>query len=228
VSNVAPGRAIIAIDGPSGAGKGTVARAVAKALGYRHVDTGAMYRAVAWKALRERVPLHDEAQMVDLASHTKFVTVDGVVTVDGEDVSEAIRTPEIDKAAAAAARLRGVREVLVACQRRDGEAGAVVMEGRDIGTVVFPNADVKVYLDASPEERARRRASDPSHASGRHRAVVSQVASEMLERDRLDSTRAASPLQKADDAVLVDTTGKSIDVVVDDVLAIVRARLSRT
>lgn len=182
-----------------------------------------MYRAVAWRALRDGVPLDDEAAMARLASEVELVARDGVVTVDGEDVGIAIRTPEIDRAAAATARLGGVRAVLVARQRREADAGGIVMEGRDIGTVVFPRADVKVYLDASPEERARRRAADPAHSSGRHRAA-SQVASDLHERDRIDSTRAASPLQRAEDAIHIDTTGKPVARVVDEVLAIIRSR----
>jgi CMP/dCMP kinase len=219
-------RAVIAIDGPSGAGKGTIARAVAKALGFRHVDTGAMYRAVAWKARRDDVPLDDEARMAELAAAARLVAADGVVTVDGIDVAIDIRTPEIDRAAAATARLPAVREVLVARQRLEADEGGLVMEGRDIGTVVFPNADVKLYLDASPEERARRRAADPAHSSGRHRTALAQVANEMNERDRLDSTRDASPLQQAGDAIHVDTTGKAVEQVLDEILAIIRERLT--
>ena len=154
---------IIAIDGPSGAGKGTVARAIAAHLGYHHVDTGAMYRAVAWKALHEGLPLDDETAMGALAERVFIEATDGVVRIDGQDVVHAIRTPEIDRAAAAAARLPSVRAALVACQRKLGEGGRVVMEGRDVGTVIFPRADVKIFLDASPDERARRRASDPAH-----------------------------------------------------------------
>src|SRR4029079_725290 len=152
---------IIAIDGPSGVGKGTVARAIAAELGYRHVDSGAMYRAVGWKALQLGIPLDDEDALAALASRSQLVVGDGVVTIDGADVSRAIRTPEIDRAAASVARLPNVRAVLVRWQRELGAGGAIVMEGRDIGTVVFPNADVKIYLDASPDERARRRARDP-------------------------------------------------------------------
>jgi cytidylate kinase len=152
---------IIAIDGPSGAGKGTVARAVAARLGYRHVDTGAMYRALAWKALHDGLDLADEAAVAAAAERATFDLEQGRVGIDGHDVASAIRTPEMDRAATQVARHPAVRRVLVARQRGYGAAGAVVMEGRDIGTVVFPDADVKIYLDASPEERARRRATDP-------------------------------------------------------------------
>src|SRR4051794_17947998 len=142
---------IIAIDGPSGAGKGTVARAIADELGYRHVDSGAMYRAIGWKALESRVPLDEEDAVAALAAQSRITVTPDRVTIDAADVTRAIRTPEIDRAAAAVARLARVRAVLVERQRQMGTGGAIVMEGRDIGTVVFPNADVKIYLDAAPE-----------------------------------------------------------------------------
>lgn len=217
-------RLLVAIDGPSGAGKGTVARAVAARLGYRHVDTGAMYRAVAWKAVHEKVDLADESTIAALARDARIEVTDGAVAIDGHDVREAIRTAEIDAAAAAVARLPRVREVLIALQREMGQGGGVVMEGRDIGTVVFPGADVKIFLDASPEERARRRAADPAHALGRSVQSVSDVASALAARDQSDRTRAASPLALAADAVTIDTTGVPIDEVVSRVLALIGTR----
>ncbi|MBI3492099.1 MAG: (d)CMP kinase [Acidobacteria bacterium] len=211
---------IIAIDGPSGAGKGTVARAVAAELGYRHVDSGAMYRAVAWKAVRGRVPLEDEAAVARVAEQSRIDVTSAHVRIDDADVTREIRTPEIDRAAAAVARLPRVRIVLVDRQRRLGAVGGIVMEGRDIGTVVFPTADVKVYLDASPDERARRRANDPAHTGGPK--AVADVATLLTERDQLDRTRATSPLYAADDAVVVDTTGKSVEEVVREVMTVIK------
>jgi CMP/dCMP kinase len=213
---------IIAIDGPSGAGKGTVARAVASRLGYRHVDSGAMYRAVGWKALQTRVPLDDEPAVARIAAQSYIDVAVGAVTIDGIDVTKAIRTPDIDRAAAAVARLARVRAELVTRQREMGARGGIVMEGRDIGTVVFPAADVKIYLDASPEERARRRALDPAHTGGP--TAVADVATALTARDQLDRTRAASPLYAAPDAVVIDTTGKPVEQVVDEVLRVVGER----
>ena len=216
---------VIAIDGPSGAGKGTVARALADRLGYKHVDTGAMYRAVAWKALRTRVDLEDESAVSAVAERATLDVEGGVVRIDGEDVTGAVRTPEIDRAAAMAARLPAVRAALVKRQRQAGEGGGVVMEGRDVGTVVFPHADVKIYLDASPEERARRRAADPAHGIGRQTALA-DVASELQARDLSDTTRANSPLMKASDAFFVDTSDLSLQQVVDRVFEIVEQKLN--
>ena len=214
---------IIAIDGPSGAGKGTVARAIAAELGYRHVDSGAMYRAVGWKALQHSVAFEQEDAVAALAEQSAIDVTATHVTIDGVDVTREIRTPEIDRAAAAVARLPKVRAILVARQRALGADGAIVMEGRDIGTVVFPDADVKLYLDAAPEERARRRANDPAH-SGVPTAVT-EVATQLTARDEIDRTRAASPLYAAQDAVVIDTTGKSVSNVVDEVMRVIAESL---
>lgn len=217
----------IAIDGPSGVGKGTLARRLAESLGYRHIDTGAMYRAVAWKAQNDGLSLDDESAVAALAERVGLSQEAGVVIVDGHDVTRAIRTPEIDRASTLVARLPAVRAVLVARQQQLGAGGGIVMEGRDIGTVVFPDADVKVYLDASPDERARRRANDPAHTGGSH-ASVEGLRTAMASRDESDKTRSVSPLQIAADAVYVDTTTLDLDQVFDAVRTIVeQARLAR-
>ena len=217
---------IIAIDGPSGAGKGTIARALAARLAYRHIDTGAMYRAVAWKALRDGLDLYDERAVASVSDRAVFDLDAGRVVIDGVDVSKAIRTPAIDKGAAAVARHPAVRRALVARQQEMGRDGGVVMEGRDIGTAVFPNADLKIYLDASPEERARRRASDPAHTTAGSSALA-DVATALAERDRSDSTRAASPLAMAPDAIHIETTGVPIESVVEQVMATVESFVGR-
>jgi CMP/dCMP kinase len=214
---------IVAIDGPSGAGKGTVARTIAARLGYRHVDTGAMYRAVAWKADHDGVNLQDGDAVASVASLSSFEVNDKVV-IDGHDVTNAIRTPAIDQAAAIVAQHPPVRAVLVDRQRQYAVGGGIVMEGRDIGSVVFPDADVKVYLDADPVERARRRSADAAHEAGR--AIGRDGVAEALEvRDRIDRTRTVSPLKMAPDAVYIDTTNMAVGDVVARVMELVsRAR----
>ena len=215
---------VLAIDGPSGAGKGTVARAVARALKWAYVDTGAMYRAVAWKVARDALPIDDEDRVVAVADAAVFALDFDRILINGEDVTRLIRTPDIDVAAATVARMPKVRRVLVARQRDYAAAGPVVMEGRDIGTVVFPDAVVKLYLDATPEERASRRARDSGHGLSRA-GEIEVVASALATRDRLDRTRLASPLTRADDAILIETTGVPARDVVAQVLRIVRERL---
>jgi cytidylate kinase len=169
------------------------------------------------------VPLDDTAAVAAVAARADFDLADGVVVIDGHDVTTAIRTPDMDKAAALVARNAEVRDVLVARQRALGAAGGVVMEGRDIGTVVFPRAEVKVYLDASPDERARRRAADAAHTVGRT-SDVANVAEDLAARDKSDSTRSVAPLVKADDAVYIDTTGVPVEDVVARVLALVHEK----
>ena len=215
---------VIAIDGPSGAGKGTVARRLASVFKCQHIDTGAMYRAVAWRAIQEGHSFDDEVVLADIARNACFDFGEAKVAMDGYDVTELIRTPEIDAAAAKVARLSKVRAALVTRQRALAEGGRVVMEGRDIGTSVFPGANVKIYLDASPEERAERRAQDPAHKRPTN-VCVEEVASALKARDHLDRTRAESPLKQAQDAVFVDTTGVPLDQVVRQVVEIVSQKL---
>ena len=182
-----------------------------------------MYRAVAWKAGHEGVSLDDEAAVAAVAEHADLDQDGGRITIDGHDVTRDIRTPAMDAAAAAVAKLAAVRQVLVRRPRALGSSGAVVMEGRDIGTVVFPEADLKIFLDANPEERARRRAADEAHTGGG--ATVAAVQRDLVARDRVDSTRAVAPLTLAPDAVYIDTSQMPIDRVVAQAFELVEARL---
>jgi len=199
---------IIAIDGPVGSGKSTLARRVAALMGYVYIDTGAMYRAVALKALRRGVPLDAADRLTALAAETRIDlrAEDGGqrVFLDGEDVTSAIRTPEVSQAASKAAVIEGVRHVLVAEQRRAGAQGGVVMEGRDIGSVVFPDAELKIFLTASPEIRADRRWRE--HQQKGDSIDLPRTLDEIHERDKRDSGRSSSPLVRAKDAVVVDST----------------------
>jgi cytidylate kinase len=199
---------IIAIDGPVGSGKSTLARRVAALMGYVYIDTGAMYRAVALKALRRGVPLDAADQLTALAGNTRIDlrAEDGGqrVFLDGEDVTGAIRTPDVSQAASKVAVIEGVRHVLVAEQRRAGAQGGVVMEGRDIGSVVFPDAELKIFLTASPEIRADRRWRE--HQQKGDAIDLPRTLDEIHERDKRDSGRSSSPLVRAKDAVVVDST----------------------
>lgn len=205
---------VIAIDGPAGSGKSTVARAVAWRLGVEHLDTGAMYRSVAFAALRAGIDPSDEPVVSALARRLEIV-VDDRVLVDGDDATEAIRGPEVSVAVSAVAQIPSVRAELVRRQREWVTArGGAVVEGRDIASVVLPDADVKVYLTASDEERARRRAGEPGQPDD------ALVAADLARRDRLDSGRSASPLVVAGGAVVIDTTGLSVDEVVDAIVVL--------
>jgi cytidylate kinase len=202
------GKLIIAIDGPVGSGKSTVARGVAELLGYTYLDSGAMYRALALKAIRRGVSLSDATALENLARETHIDLERGAdgqkVLLDGEDVTQGIRTAEVSQAASRVALIPDVRQLLVDEQRRAGSRGAVVMEGRDIGTVVFPHAELKIFLDASVEMRAERRWRE--HQQKGDGFTLAQVVDEVHERDLRDRSRAASPLLRAKDAVLVDNT----------------------
>jgi CMP/dCMP kinase len=213
--NRAAQKLTIAIDGPAGSGKSSVARLVAKTLGYLYLDSGAMYRALALKALRHHITPSDESPLVALARETRIelypptheqeaLGTKNRVFLDGAEVTDAIRTTEVAQAASRLATIAGVREVLVAEQQRAGCGGGVVMEGRDIGTVVFPNAELKIFLDASPETRAERRWKE--HLEKREHLTRDQVFAEVRDRDRRDRERKVSPLIRASDAILIDNT----------------------
>jgi CMP/dCMP kinase len=218
---------IIAIDGPVGSGKSTAARRVAELLEYVYIDTGAMYRALALKAIRREVALDAGDELSALARDTRIdLSAAGdvqKVTLDSEDVTAAIRTPEVSQAASRIAVIPDVRHVLVAEQRRAGAAGGVVMEGRDIGSVVFPDADLKIYLSASAEVRARRRWCE-HQAKGEDVDLV-RTLEEVLQRDRRDRERAASPLIRAKDAVLVDSSAMESEEVARLVALLARERI---
>ena len=208
----------VAIDGPAGAGKSTVARAVADELGFTYIDTGAMYRAVALRALDHGIDPTDGDAVSRLASGIDLSLADGAVMVDGRDVTDAIRTEDVTRASARIARHPGVREALVAVQRRLAAEGDVVMEGRDIGTKVLPDAEVKVFLTASLDERTSRRA----HQTGVDQAEIATLKATIEERDRSDIERDESPLVRAPDAVVVDSTDKPIPDVVAEIARLLK------
>ncbi|WP_172135967.1 (d)CMP kinase [Adlercreutzia sp. ZJ473] len=217
---------IIAIDGPSGAGKSTVAKAVAQKLGFSCLDTGAMYRAVAWQALSDGVALDDAEALGNVArtheiafGHVEGDPVPRRVFIGGAEVTDAIRTAEIDRAVSPVSAVPSVRAALVDQQRRIGNAGNYVVEGRDIGTCVFPGAEVKVFLTASDEERAHRRVRQ-NVDRGVGSIDYDEVLADLRRRDELDSSRSASPLRAADDAVLIDSTKHYIEEVIDQICAL--------
>lgn len=218
-------RIIVAIDGPAGAGKSTIARRIADRLGFTYINTGAMYRAVALWALRNGTALNDmhRLERLSLEAKIEFGPGDGSVLLNGEDVTEFLYTPEVTAAASKVSVVPGVRRALLPLQRNIAQNTSVVMEGRDIGTVIFPEAQVKIFLDANPRERARRRAHELRTAAA---VGVDTVAAEIQERDTRDRTRPESPLMQAPDAVLLDTTALSVDEVEERILRLVRARTS--
>jgi cytidylate kinase len=214
----------IAIDGPAASGKSTVGRELANRLRYLYFDTGVMYRAVTLAALRRRIPVTDETAITrlarDIAIEVEPPTVaDGrqyTVTVDGDDVTWDLRRPEVDANVSLVSSYRGVREALSAQQRRIGERGRVVMVGRDIGTVVLPDAELKIFLTATPGERARRRLKD-LQARG-ETASFDNVLRDIRRRDRIDSDRTYAPLRPADDAIILDTTNRTVEQVIEAIV----------
>lgn len=216
---------VVAIDGPAGAGKSTIAKLAAEKLGYAYIDTGAMYRSVAWKFLQTGKAFDEDfisglskTMLIDFRPEAKI----NRVFVDGTEVTEAIRTPEVTAIVSRVAAIGAVREAMVDQQRRMGEAGGVLMDGRDIGTVVFPNAQLKIFLTASVEERARRRYAEMV-AKGQQ-VDLQQLQEDIAERDKQDSERAISPLRQAEDALLLDTSDMGISEVTDRILQLVQER----
>jgi cytidylate kinase len=223
------GQPVVAIDGPAGAGKSTAARQLAERLGYLLVDTGALYRGVALAAFERGIDWNDGdalGQLIDTLalSFTRDAQAGLTLTIDGLDRSGDIRAPHISTGASRVSQHQAVRRALLGLQRKLGAAGGVVLEGRDIGTVVFPDAEVKIFLTASDQARARRRHAELVRAG--HEADLERVLDDIRERDRLDSERELSPLRAADDAVLVDTSDSPLDEVLDRLETLVKSRMS--
>ena len=219
---------IVAIDGPAGVGKSTVAKRLAHELGYTYMDTGAMYRAFAWKVMQDEIDLEDETSLRKILSETKIdLKKDNGqlrVFLDEVDITDRIRTPVLSQMASKVSTLRAVRERMVELQRAMGREGGVVVEGRDIGTIVFPKAEVKIYLDASSQERARRRFEELK-AQGKG-INLKETLKEMEERDRRDQEREVAPLRKAKDAVVIDSTQLDAEGVMERIMREVRNKLS--
>ncbi len=217
---------VVAIDGPAGAGKSTVARRIADRLGFVYINSGAMYRALALWAIRNRTSLDDMHRLERLAFEAKieFAAGDGRVLLNGEDVSGLLSDPEVTRAASKISAIGSVRRALIPLQRGIAEKNSVVMEGRDIGSVIFPEAQVKIFLDAQPRERARRRAQELQEKG--EPVAFAAVANDMQERDTRDRTRVEAPLVQAPDAYFLDTTGLTLDEVEEEILRLVRSRTS--
>lgn len=216
---------IVAIDGPAGAGKSTIAKTIANELGFLYIDTGAMYRALTLKALENKIDIRDSAGLIEMARNTRIDLGNDQngsleIFLDGREVTKEIRRPLITKFVSDIAKIKGVREVMLELQRKLGSQRDAVLDGRDIGTVVFPNADKKFYLDANFKERVSRRHKE-LRESGQD-VTLSDVDSDLRNRDTIDSTREFAPLKKADDAVYIDTTNMTIEEVVSGVLSYIR------
>lgn len=222
--------AVIAIDGPAGVGKSSVGRAVAGKMGYKFINTGEMYRALAWKALSDNMDVGDEAKITALARAISwsFESKDGLTLktcVNGRMMGTELLDEPVSKGSSQVAKYPGVREFMVAKQRELGAGGGIVMEGRDIGTVVFPEAEVKIYLDATPQERARRRFSQLQRE--KLPADYDAILAGIIKRDGNDSGRAVSPLKKAQDSIVIDTSSVSIEDVIARIMTAVNQKCSR-
>jgi len=220
---------IIAIDGPAAVGKSTMGKLIARELGYTYIDTGAIYRAITWKVLKNNININDEEMISSIVSNT-YITIERAnkkslndyyhIFVDGEDVTEEIRNPMIDQNVSQIARLPKIRKQLIYLQRELAEKGNIVMEGRDIGSVILPKADIKLYFTASEEERIKRRYKELINKG--YSIDYKVVKKQIIQRDKIDSKRKYAPLIKAKDAILIDSTEKSIEEVKDNILKIIK------
>lgn len=208
---------VIAVDGPAGAGKSTIAKIIADKLNINYIDTGAMYRAVTYKVLQNNVDTNDEQAIIDIAKSSDIDFKDNNIYLDGKILKEEIRTPEVSNNVSNVAQIKEVRYLMVDVQREIGNRNSVILDGRDIGSYVFPNADYKFFLNASPKERGERRYKELIKKG--YETTLEEVIKDVIRRDEIDSNREFAPLVKADDAIEIDTTGKSIDGVVEDVIS---------
>ena len=208
---------VIAVDGPAGAGKSTIAKIIADKLNINYIDTGAMYRAVTYKVLQNNIDTTDEQAIIEVAKASEIDFKDNNIYLDGKILKEEIRTPEVSNNVSNVAQIKEVRYLMVDVQREIGNRSSVILDGRDIGSYVFPNADYKFFLNASPEERGERR--NKELVKKGYETTLEEVIKDVIRRDEIDSNREFAPLVKADDAIEIDTTGKSIEGVVEDVIS---------
>ena len=211
---------VIAVDGPAGAGKSTIAKIVADKLNINYIDTGAMYRAITYKVLQNNIDVNNEDQIIEIAKNSDIDFKDNNIYLDGKILKEEIRTPEVSNNVSNIAQIKEVRYLMVDVQREIGNKNSVILDGRDIGSYVFPNADYKFFLVASPEERGERRYKELIKKG--YDTTLEEVIKDVIRRDEIDSNREFAPLVKASDAIEIDTTGKSIDEVVESVISKIR------
>lgn len=211
---------IIAIDGPAGAGKSTIAKIISKELNINYIDTGAMYRAITYKCLKNNIDINNTEEVINMAKDTEIDFRDNNIYLDNEVVNEEIRTVEVSNNVSNVAKIKEVRYLMVDVQRKIGENNSVVLDGRDIGSYVFPNADYKFFLVATPEERGSRRYKELLEKG--YKVDLDEIINDIIKRDKIDSNREFAPLVKAEDALEIDTTGKSIEEVVSEVVSKIR------
>lgn len=208
---------VIAVDGPAGAGKSTIAKIIAKNLNINYIDTGAMYRAITYKCLKNNIDINKEEEVIKLAKNTEIDFKDNNIYLDGKILTDEIRTMEVSNNVSNVAKIKDVRYLMVDVQRKIGKRSSVILDGRDIGSYVFPDADYKFFLIATPEERGQRRFIELSKKG--YETTLEEIIQDIIKRDKIDSNREFAPLVKAEDAMEIDTTGKTIDEVVETVIS---------